>query len=156
MGKVWLKDTPGFSLVETMMALVILTFGLLSAGQLLYIAAASGSLARSKDAAAVTAQARLETLATLYRHDPMSPDTGLGSHGPVPAVIRNPETGTVLNRYSVAWEVQQIPDPRPHKQIDARLVRVTVTPSLEGGTPNSSPRLNKILTLSTILSAEER
>jgi prepilin-type N-terminal cleavage/methylation domain-containing protein len=38
----------GFSLIEMMIALVVLTFGLLSTGQMLFIAASSGSLAHPR------------------------------------------------------------------------------------------------------------
>ncbi len=64
----------GFTLIEMMLALIILTFGLLTAGQLLYVAASSSSLARSKGTAAIAAQSLLESLASLYSQNPLAAD----------------------------------------------------------------------------------
>ena len=141
----------GFSLVETMMALVVLAFGLLAAGQLLYITASSSSLARSKGTAAIVAQSRLESLAALYKQDPSAAELAIGNHGPEETGVMNPADETVLNNYRVEWTVSTVPDPRPGKILDATLVTVKVTPSLAGGTENSRPGLNKILNVTTIL-----
>jgi prepilin-type N-terminal cleavage/methylation domain-containing protein len=141
----------GFSLVETMIALVVVAFGLLTAGQMLFTAASSSSLARSKGTAAIVAQDRLELLAGLYQQDPSAADLAFGAHGPGPVEIANPTNGTVLNRYAVVWNVSPVADPRPDVTLNSRLVEVRVTPVMQGGADNSKPAMNKILYISTIL-----
>ena len=71
----------GFSLIEMMLALIILTFGLLTVGQLLYVVASSSSLARSQGTAAIAAQGVLESLASLYSQNPSAADLAIGAHG---------------------------------------------------------------------------
>ncbi len=146
----------GLSLIEMMIALLVLTSGLLAVSQMLFVAASSGSLSRSKGSAAVAAQDRLESLANLYRRNPASADLAPGIHGPQQVEVLNPEEGTTLNRYSVVWNVESVPDPRPGKLLEAKLVRITIAPVLEGGGPNSKPGLNNVLNVSTILCARTR
>jgi prepilin-type N-terminal cleavage/methylation domain-containing protein len=148
----YLRDTLGFSLIELMIALTILAFGLIAAGQLFLVAASSGSLASSKGSAAVAAQNMLEHLADLYSRNSSSGDLALGSHGPSQTQVMNPTNGAILNRYTIAWDVSRVSDPRPGKELDARLVRVMVAPIQSNGAPNSRPLFNKILNASTILS----
>jgi prepilin-type N-terminal cleavage/methylation domain-containing protein len=149
---VCLKRPQGFSLIELMIALVILTFGLLAVGQLLYVAASSGSLARSKSAAAIAAQSTLESLTSLYHRNPLAADLMIGNHGPIQTQAINPIDGTILNRFNVDWIVSDVSDPRPGKKVDARLVRVMITPIRLDGVINSRPSLNKILNVTTIFS----
>ena len=146
----------GFSLLEVMIALLVLTAGLLSAGQALFVAASSGSLARSKGAAAIAAQDMLESLSASYQQDPSNADLALGGHGPRQTQVTNPVDNSVLNRYSITWEVRPVPDPRAGKTLDAKLLTVTVAPALPGGEMNSKPWMNKILNVSTILSMRMR
>ncbi len=146
----------GFTLIEMMIALAVFTFGLLAAGQMLFIAASSGSLARSKGTAAIIAQHKLELLASLYQQDPAAADLALGHHGPEQTSVTNPVNGTILNRDNVAWSVSSVPDARPEIFSNSRLVTVTVTPALLGGAENSKPRLNKILNITTIFSPRMR
>jgi prepilin-type N-terminal cleavage/methylation domain-containing protein len=146
----------GFSLLEIMIALVVLTLGLLSAGKLLFVTASSASLARSKGAAAIAAQDALESLAALYEQNPSASDLSVGRHGPRQIQIVNPVDESILNRYSIAWDVRPVPDPRPGKVADAKLVAMTVTPALAGGGSNSKPGMNKILNVSTVFSARTR
>jgi prepilin-type N-terminal cleavage/methylation domain-containing protein len=146
----------GFSLIEMMIALVILTFGLLAVGPLLYTAWSADSLSRSKGTAAIAAQNKLESLADLYHQNPLADELMLGSHGPEQIQIVNPVDGTVLNRYSVDWIVSHVPDPRPGKMVEARLVSVRITPIDSQGEENSRPALNKILNVSTIFSSTMR
>ena len=49
----------GFSLIEVMVALGILAFGLLATSSLMYTAVRSGSLARSQSTAGIAAQNKL-------------------------------------------------------------------------------------------------
>ncbi len=146
----------GFGLIELMIAQVILAFGLLAAAPLLYVAAGSGSLARAKSAAAITAQDKLEFLADLYHRNPLAEDVSLGNHGPQQIQIVNPVDGTVLNRFDVGWIVSTIPDPRASKVVPGRIVRVTITPVKLTGEKNSHPAFNKILNVTTILSQRMR
>lgn len=146
----------GFSLIEMMLALIILMFGLLATGQLLYVAAGSGSLARSKGTAALAAQSLLESLSALYGRDPSAVDLVPGSHGPRQTVVTNPADGTVMNRYEVRWTVENVSDPRPGKVLNARSVRATVTPVQRDGTANVQPGMNKILHIATVISPKTR
>jgi hypothetical protein len=131
----------------------ILTFGLMAAGQLLYLAGSSGSLARSKGTASVAAQSLLESLGALYRQDASSAELSIGDHGPMRTEVTNPGDGSALNIYDVHWTVERVPDPRPGKVLNARLVRATVRPVAADGTANSKPGLNKILSVSTVFSS---
>ncbi|HTY63011.1 MAG TPA: prepilin-type N-terminal cleavage/methylation domain-containing protein [Acidobacteriota bacterium] len=146
----------GFSLVEMMLALFILTFGLLATGQLLYVTASSSSLARSKGTAALAAQSVLESLDASYRQDPLTADLVPGNHGPRRSLVTNPMDGTVLNSYDVNWAVDIVPDPRPGKVLNARLVRATVTPVQIGGAQNARHGFNKIVSVTTILGSRVR
>lgn len=142
----------GFSLVEVMIALIVATFGLLAAGQLLFIAMSSASLARSKATAALAAGSMMESLSDLYTRDQSNVHLVAGSHGPQEIKFSNPNDGSVLNRYSITWTTGNVPDPRPGKIPEARHVLVTVTPIRSGGEVNYRPPLNKILSVSTIFS----
>jgi len=146
------NEAPGFGLIELMVALVVLTFGLLATGQLFFIAAGSSSLSGSKGSAAISAQNALESLAALYQQNPSAADLAPGNHGPREAQVTNPADGTALNRYAISWIVSSVPDPRPGKTVDAKLVRVTVVPSYPGGVANNRPPLNKTLNVTTIFS----
>jgi prepilin-type N-terminal cleavage/methylation domain-containing protein len=141
----------GFTLTEMLIALFIMTFGLLSAGQLMLVAMGSSSLARSKDSAAVAAQDRLEFLADLYRRDTSAAELTVGDHAPLLVNIVNPTDNSVLNRFSVGWNVSVVPDARG-KTLHARLVRVTVTPIDTAGNVNSRRLLNKVVSVSSIFS----
>ena len=146
----------GFSLIEIMIALCITSFGLLAVGQLLYSAAGSHSLARSKSTAAIAAQNVMESLETLYRQDPAAADFAIGSHGPRSVEVVNPTDGTLLNRYHVSWIVEHVPDPRPGKVLNARLVRAVVTPVQSDGSENIQHGRNKILNVTTVFSQRIR
>ena len=145
------KSEGGFTLIEMLISLIILTFGLLAAGQLMAIAMGSASLARSKGNAAVVARDRLEALADLYRQNASAAELSLGNHGPVQVQVMNTVDNNVMNRYNVAWNVAVVPDARG-KVLDARLVRVTVTPINAAGGANSRTSMNKIVNMSAIFS----
>jgi prepilin-type N-terminal cleavage/methylation domain-containing protein len=142
----------GFSLVEILIALAILSFGLLSAGPLLYSALTSDSLARSKSAAAIAAQNKLESLASLYSRNPTAEELMVGGHGPESAQTENPIDAAILNRFDVDWTVSQVPDPRPGKIVNARLITVRVAPVNSQGMENNRTGFNKTLNISTIFS----
>jgi prepilin-type N-terminal cleavage/methylation domain-containing protein len=142
----------GFSLIETMMALCIIGFGLLAAGQLLYIGASANSLARSKSTAALAAQNVMESLGALYRQNPSEADLAIGDHGPRVIEVINPKDGTILNRYNALWIVDSVPDPRPGKVLNARRVRACIFPVRQSGEENNRPGFNKTLNVTTIFS----
>jgi len=164
MGKCHLRDrsgvargsgraSDGFTLIETMIAMVVLTFGLLAAGQMIYVSVAAASLARSKGSAAVVAQSKLEELSALFSNNPASAALTDGNHGPEASQIVNPAEGnSVLNRYSVSWTVSTVPDPRPNRTLAAKQVVVTVTPVDAANNNNRRAFLNKIVTVSAIFS----
>jgi type II secretory pathway pseudopilin PulG len=151
-----LNQMIGFTLIETMLSLVILTFGLLATGQMLYVTGASKSLERSKGTAAIAAQSVLESLGALYQQNPLAAELSLGNHGPKRIEVTNPINGKVLNTYSATWSVEQLPDPRPGKSPNARLVRTTIAPVRTGGEENSRQGFNKVLCISTIFSPISR
>ncbi len=144
----------GFTLIEIMIALTLLAFGLLAAGQLLFVAAGSGSLARSKSTAGIAAQNMLESLGATYRQNQAAPDLTIGTHGPVQTQVANPTDASTLNGFAVSWAVNGVPDPRPGKVMKAREVRVTVTPVNDDGENNSRVGLNKVLSVTTIFSSK--
>lgn len=152
----WLAEMAGFGLIEMMLSLFILAFGLLAAGQLLYIAACSSSVTRSKDTAVLAAQSELESLAALFHGNPSAEDLLPGAHGPRWAEIANPLDGTVLNRYELRWTVERVEDPRPGRKTDAWRVQVTATPARLDGVSNSRPSLNKTARIGTVISPRSR
>ncbi len=140
----------GFTLIEMLIALVIMTVGLLSAGQLMYVAMASASLARAKGTAATVASDKLEFLADVYRRNHLDASLTNGDHGPEVVQVTNPNTGTALNRFRVQWTVSTVPDPRAGKVLQSRLVRVTVTPIRGADTTNNRIGLNKVVSITSI------
>ncbi len=147
------KTAQGFSLIEMMIALFILSFGILAVGQLIFVSLASSSLSRSKGTAATAAKDKLEYLADLYRQNPSATDLTPGNHGPQVAKIFNPNDGRILNEYNVSWSVSGISDPRPGKVPQASLVIVTITPIRSGGIINIQPYLNKVVNVASIFSS---
>src|SRR5262245_35765722 len=144
-------NAPGFSLIETMIGMFILTFGLLVTGQLLFLAMSSSSLARSKGSATIVAQNQLETLADLYRQSAPSSDLTTGNHGPNQVAVTSYD-GRTVNRFNVAWTVADVVT--NGKTLKAKQVVVTATPiQSTGTTTNSQIGLNKVISLSSILSA---
>jgi hypothetical protein len=143
---------PGFGLIEILMALLIMTFGLLAVSELIYLTAGAGSLARSKGTAAIAAQNKLEFLSDLYKRDPDSAELSAGAHGPEQTESLNPITGVALNRFEVTWSISNVPDPRPGKALHAKLVSIRVTPVRSGGAVNTKSSLNKVLNMSSIIS----
>lgn len=146
MGLVCSNKTQGFGLIEIMMALLLLTAGVLTVGQLLYSTISAGSLARSKITAAIAAQDKIERLSALYACDPLASALTIGDHGPQQVEFSNPLEGTALDRYSILWNISEVPDPRPGKMVNARIARITITPQ------SQQTRFNKILSVTTVLS----
>jgi hypothetical protein len=147
------KDQQGLTLLETLIAVLILSCGLLAAGQLIYVALGSTSLSRSKSGAVLAAQHKLEYLADLYRRNTRSPDLSDGSHGPEEVQIVNPVQNTILNRFAISWTVGEVRDPRPGRILPAKAVTVAVTPIDAAGAVNTKTYLNKDVRLTTIFSS---
>ncbi len=118
----------GFSLIEMMLALIILTFGLLAAGSCYMLLPVPVRSPDPRGRQPLRLKAMLESLASLYGQNPSSRRSCSRSHGPRQTVVANPVDGTVLNRYDVNWTVENVSDPRPGKVLNARRVRATVTP----------------------------
>lgn len=147
------NNSQGFTLVESLMAIFVMSFGLLAVGQLLFVTLGSPALARSKGTAVEAAQNRLESLAVAYRQNPDGPDLTLGAHGPVVVELRNSNDNRLLNRFNVAWTVSTVPDPRAWKTLRAKRVSVTVTPITQDGRVHNRNSLNKVISMTTIFSA---
>jgi len=141
----------GFTIIEMLISLAVLSFGLLAAGQLLFLATTAESLARSKQTASLAAQDRLESLADLYRRDSGAEELTPGDHGPTQVYVLNPANNLEINRYDVAWNVATLSDLRG-RALQGRLVTVTVKPVTQAGAANSRPPLNKVVNMATIFS----
>jgi len=146
----------GFSLVELMTAVFILTVGLLAAAQLLTITMKLDALARSKSTATLAAQNELDRLTDLFRRNPMAEELDIGTHQAAElTVIRNPLTQNLQNRYKITWIVDGIPDPRMEIELPGRIVSVRATPMLTESVENTNPFLNKAVTLNAVIIPEQ-
>jgi prepilin-type N-terminal cleavage/methylation domain-containing protein len=145
-------SSAGFSLIEALVALMILAIGLLAAGQMIYAALGSASLSRSKGTAAMAAQSKLQFLADQYRRDPLASDLCEGNHGGEQVKIANPIDNSTLNLYAVSWNVSPVFDPRPGKALKAKYIAVTVKPIQPTGADNSKAGINKVVSLAAIFS----
>jgi type II secretory pathway pseudopilin PulG len=150
----WPGAEEGFTLVEALIAVFVLAFGLLAAGQMIFVAASSSALARCKGNAALLAQGKLEFLADMYNRDPGLMELDDGEHGPEQVDVPNPSGHSILNRYDVSWTVSEVPDPRAGVELKAKRVTVSVTPIDAAGKKNLRASFNKVVTVSTILSAK--
>ena len=147
----------GFSLVELLVAVFILTVGLLSGAQLLIMVMELDALARSKTTAMLVAQNELERLADLYRRNPAAKELTIGAHQLEELIeVQNPLTQKVLNRYKITWFVDIIPDPRPEVNIAGRIISVRATPMLAESLQDARPFRNKAITLNTVIVAEQQ
>jgi Tfp pilus assembly protein PilV len=145
-------SSAGFSLVEALMAIVIMAFGLMFICQMMFVSLGGAALSRSKGTASLAAANQLEFLGDKYQQDPTDPDLSVGSHTPVQVEIASPNDSTKLNRFSVAWTVSIVTDPRAGTVLNSRLVTVTVTPIATGTTVNRRAGLNKAVSMTTIFS----
>jgi len=149
------KQNDGFSLVEVLIAVFILAFGLLAAAQLLTMTMGLDLLARSKSTAALAAQNELERLADLYLRNPAAKELAIGTHQAEELMeIRNPVNQNVLNRYKITWLVSGIPDPRPEIEPQGLIISVRATPMLTESEENPRSYQNKTITLNAVIAAE--
>jgi prepilin-type N-terminal cleavage/methylation domain-containing protein len=142
----------GFSLVESLMAVLILAVGLMFVGPMMFHSIGLTTLARSKDAAGLAATNELEALALKYRTSPNDADFSLGDHGPAIVEVTNPVDSSKMNRYSVRWTVSRVPDVRAGKVLRAVKVAVAVTPIGSGTRTNVQIGQNKVINATTIFS----
>jgi prepilin-type N-terminal cleavage/methylation domain-containing protein len=146
------SHSKGFSLVESLMAILILSFGFMFVGRMIVSSVGSTTLSRSKSTAGLAATNQLEWLALKYRANAGDADLAVGNHGPQQVEIINPHDSRKVNRYSVGWTVSSVPDPRAGKTLMAVRVTVTVTPIGAGTETNNKVGLNKVVNVSTIFS----
>jgi type II secretory pathway pseudopilin PulG len=142
----------GFSLVESLMAILVFALGLMFVGPMMFDSVGLTSLARSKDTAGLAATNQLESLSLRYKANPDSADFTNGVHGPEVVEVANPVESTLMNRYNVRWTVGPVPDVRAGKVLRAVLVTVAVTPLGSGTEERVLTGQNKVIHASTILS----
>ena len=154
------REVRGFTLVEVLAALLILSYGLLSVGQLIFYSVSSLSLARYKENAIVLAQNKLTTLGSLYRRDPSHASLAAGVHGPEEISIENPLNNNVINHFRLHWNVSPLLDPRPHtlrkKALKGRKVTVSVSPVSTLGDLNKKTNLNNVTSITAVLGPKDR
>jgi Tfp pilus assembly protein PilV len=147
-------DSVGFSLVEALMAILVLAVGFMFVAPMIYHSIKPTTLARSKDTAILAAANQLETLGLKYKANINDPDLTPGDHGPVQVVINNPnDSGSITNQYNVGWSVSSVPDSRG-KTLRAVQITATATPirGTGSGTTNIRVDLNKVVSMTTIFS----
>jgi len=149
-------DPGGFALTEALIALAVLCFGLLAAGQLICLALNAATLSRAKGAAVVLAGSRLEALSDVFEHRPDAPELQPGSYGPEIVEVISPETGAILNRFALVWQIAPAVDPRTGTPGRAREVTLTARPVDPGGDGNIRSWQNKEVTVCGIFSHRER
>lgn len=149
------SESEGFSLVEVLIAISILTFGLLAAAQLLTMTIILDAKSRSKSTASLAAQNEIERLADLYRRNPDAEELIIGTHQAEELTeIRNPLNQNVLNRYKITWLVDGIPALHPGINAQGRIISVRATPMLTENLENTDSSKNKAVTLNTVIAAE--
>jgi hypothetical protein len=141
----------GFSLIESLIAVFMLTFGLLATGQILYTAAGLGHLARSKSTAVIAAQNTLEFLSDLYERNPDAAEFAPGKHGPIQNQVVNPVTGQILNQYNISWISEIIADTHSAGSPHGLILRVEATPISASGQKAPHSLLTKTLTVTLLI-----
>lgn len=133
----------GFSLIEALIALFILSVGLLSVAQLMMVSLDRSEAAKYDSKAIQLAQAKVEELRLLFGRSVDSgqtpPDLSTGSHGPITVELENPDNRIQNHRrFQVSWNVTDL-------DAGQKAVVVTVTPVAAG------PYHTEIITLTTRL-----
>lgn len=100
----------GFTLMESMIALLILTIGLLGLAHLFVLAINQSAYARQNTMAVSVAEDKLEELKNMYSNDQStggtSADLVTGSHGPVTvSILGTSGSNQGTYQYSVSWTV---------------------------------------------------
>ena len=149
----FLKSDPrsrdGFSLIEVMIAIVILTVGLLSLAQMMVLATNANAVAGRMTASAALAKQQLELLkAAPFYTNPANPSVGamnplLASGGDLdandPGYFQlynadgqpvNPGTGAL---FVVRWQIDRLVDPKGTMPLAMLRITVRCLPSAEAG-----------------------
>lgn len=134
------KDA-GFSLLEAVIALFILTVSLLSVAQLMILSLDKSEFAKSDTKAIQLAQAKAEELRQLYGRSVATSqsvaDLSAGSHGPVTVILDSPEDRIQGQKnFQVSWTIQNL-------TAGQKAVSVTVAPAI------INPRQSETITLTT-------
>ena len=135
----------GFTLPETLIAMLVLTFGLLAHRPVdLYCDEfnVSGSFERECN---TRSSSKLDFLADLYRQNPAAADLTDGAHGPEQVEVTNPEHPFRVEPLQRGLESGDGAGPGAGKILKARQVTVTVTPVGSGARANSKASLNKVV-----------
>jgi prepilin-type N-terminal cleavage/methylation domain-containing protein len=141
----------GFSLIESLMAVLILTIGFMFVGPMMVNSIGSTTLARSKSTAGLAAAQILDSLALKYKANAANADLTVGTHGPTQVAVTNPIDSNIVNRYSVGWTVSTVVT--SGKTLKAVQVTATATPIGSTGTStNNKVGQNKIISITTIFS----
>ncbi len=120
--------TRGFSLIEALIALFILSIGLLAVAQLMMVSLDRSESAKYDTKAIQIAQAKVEELRHLFGRSVAtgeSPaDLSVGSHGPATVQLESPEDRIQSQRsFQVSWKVQDL-------GAGQKAVVITVTPAV--------------------------
>lgn len=137
-----MKAERGFSLIEAMVAIVVLTVSLLALAQLITLSVQRYSFARYDTKAIHVAEAKVEELKAVFE---WQIETSLrselltaGTHGPIlVAATQADETSGESNNFWVSWVVTDMSG-------GLKRVAVTVSP------PNPNAAINQIMTVSSI------
>jgi prepilin-type N-terminal cleavage/methylation domain-containing protein len=145
------KGRDGFSLIEVMIAIVILTVGLLSLAQMMVVATNANALAGRMTASSALAKQQLELLkAAPFYTNPTSPSIAasnplLAEGGDLDANVNgyfqlynadgeavNPGDGSL---FVVRWQIERLVDPKGIGSLPLAMLRITVRclPSSESG-----------------------
>jgi len=145
-----LRGREGFSLIEVMIAIVILTVGLLSLAQMMVVATNSNALAGRMTASAALAKQQLELLKAAPYYSPPTPAIGnlngvLAEGGDLDSNVAGyfqlynadgePVDPGVGSLFVVRWEIERLVDPGGENGLPLSMLRITVRclPSSESG-----------------------
>lgn len=131
----------GFSLLEAMIALFILSVSLLAIAQMLVLSLDKTEFSKSDTKAIQLAQAKAEELRLAFGREiatgTAAADLAAGSHGPEVVLLQSPDQRIQSQRtFQITWVVQDLGASRYG-------VAVTVTPGVD------NPRQSESVTLST-------
>lgn len=139
----------GFTLIEVLVAMLILSLGLLATGQVIFIALSSASTARSQGSAALVAQDKLEFLGDLCRRNPDAAELSVGQHDGG-EVQFDGGGGLILNRFAVSWTVSDLGDPRDGVRLHGKMISVRASPVDLTGQRNERVLLNKTVEITSV------